>query len=88
MGLAEPKPSPFGVPNITPSVAIRHRTPFLEPLALSVVDKPPLRTYYFPIMASERIQRRIDGLLDQIEQAVDQLNYERVRRKLEKALPD
>ena len=30
-------------------------------------------------MASERIQRRIDRLLDQIEQAMDQLQWETVR---------
>ena len=29
-------------------------------------------------MASERRQRRIDRLLDQLEEAVDQLNWERV----------
>ena len=30
-------------------------------------------------MASERIQRRIDGLLDQIELAMDRLDWESVR---------
>ena len=30
-------------------------------------------------MASERVQRRIDRLLDQIERDVDQQNWERVR---------
>ena len=36
-------------------------------------------TYYSPIMATERIQRRIDRLLDQIEQEADQQNWQRVR---------
>ena len=35
-----------------------------------------MQRYYSPIMASERVQRRIDRLLDQIEEAVDQLDWE------------
>ena len=38
---------------------------------------PP--TYYFPIMATERIQRRIERLLDQIEEAMDRLDWASVR---------
>ena len=34
-------------------------------------------------MASERVQRRIDHLLDQTEEAVDQLNWERVHQLAE-----
>ena len=34
------------------------------------MDKPPPPTYYFSIMASEPIQRRIDSLLDEADQAV------------------
>ena len=37
-------------------------------------------------MASERVQRRIDQLLDRIEEAVDQLNWERVRELAEAVL--
>ncbi len=32
-------------------------------------------------MASERVQRRIDRLLDQIEEPVDQLDWEVVRER-------
>ncbi|MCI0896306.1 MAG: hypothetical protein J4N84_15530 [Chloroflexi bacterium] len=35
-----------------------------------VVDKHPTPTYYSSIMASERIQRRIDSLLDEADQAI------------------
>ena len=38
---------------------------------------PP--TYYHLIMASERIQRRIERLLDQIDEAESQGNWESVR---------
>ena len=38
---------------------------------------PP--TYYHLIMASERVQRRIDRLLDQIEQAMDNLEWATVK---------
>ena len=38
---------------------------------------PP--TYYLLIMASERIQRRIERLLDQIDEAESQGNWESVR---------
>ena len=38
------------------------------------VDKPPNPAYYFPTMGSERIQQRIERLLDQIEQESDQDN--------------
>ena len=37
-------------------------------------------------MASERIQRRIDRLLDQIEEAVDQLDWEVVRERAQAVL--
>ena len=37
-------------------------------------------------MASERIQRRIDRLLDQIEDAADQLDWETVRKRAEAVL--
>jgi len=40
-------------------------------LALVIVDNPPPRRYYSPIMASERVQRQIDRLLDEAEQASD-----------------
>ncbi len=34
------------------------------------MDSPLLHSYYSPIMASERIQRRIDSLLDEADQAI------------------
>ena len=37
-------------------------------------------------MASERVQRRIDHLLDQTEEAVDQLDWERVHQLAEAVL--
>ena len=43
------------------------------------MDKPASPTYYFPIMATERIQRRIERLLDQIEEAMDRLDWASVR---------
>jgi len=43
------------------------------------VDNSSLPTYYSPIMASDRIQRRIERLLDQIEQEADQQNWKQVR---------
>ena len=43
------------------------------------VDKSTPPTYYFPNMASERVQRRIDRLLDQIEQAMDDLQWATVK---------
>ena len=36
------------------------------------VDKPPNSAYYFATMASDRIQQRIERLLDRIEQESDQ----------------
>jgi len=43
------------------------------------VDKPFTYRYYCPTMASERIQRRIDRLLDQAEEAMDRSDWESVR---------
>ena len=42
------------------------------------MDKPTPPTYYSRTMASDRIQQRIDRLLDQIEQEADQENWQRV----------
>ena len=42
------------------------------------VDKPPNPAYYFPIMASDRIQRRIERLLDEIDEATDQREWSKV----------
>ncbi len=39
------------------------------------VDKPTLPTYYSSIMASERLQRQIDVLLDEAEAAIKQLDW-------------
>jgi len=38
----------------------------------SAVDKLPTPTYYSPVMASERVHRRIKRLLHQIDEAEDQ----------------
>ncbi len=43
--------------------------PFLERLALLTVDKPIPPTYYFP-MATERLRKRIEHLLDEAEEAI------------------
>ena len=50
------------------------------------VDKPATPTYYFPIMASERIQRQINLLLDQIEEEASQLNWAAVRERAQAVL--
>ena len=50
------------------------------------VDKLPPPTYYSLIMASDRIQRRIERLLDQIEQAMDSLEWATVRDRAQAAL--
>ena len=50
------------------------------------MDKPTTQTYYLPIMATERIQRRIERLLDQIEQEADQQNWQRVLELAEEVL--
>ena len=42
------------------------------------MDKPPPPDYYPLIVASERIQRRVERLLDEIEQESDQDNWQRV----------
>ena len=42
--------------------------------------------YYSPIMASERVQRRIERLLDQAEDAMDGSNWESVREHAKVAL--
>ena len=63
------KPSPFGAPDFTPDVATLHGIPFLERLALLTVDKPLPPTYYFP-MATERLCKRIEHLMDEAEEAI------------------
>ena len=50
------------------------------------VDKPFSYRYYCPTMASERIQRRIDRLLDQAEEAMDRSDWESVRDHAKVAL--
>ena len=45
---------------------------------------PP--TYYLPIMASERVQRQIDSLLDQVEAAIGQLDWEQVLERSQAVL--
>ena len=45
---------------------------------VGAMDKSLLPTYYLSIMASERKQRRIERILDQIEQEADQQNWQRV----------
>ena len=50
------------------------------------VDNPLFRRYYAIIMSSERIQRRIERLLDEIEQEADEENWARVGRLAEQVL--
>ncbi len=50
------------------------------------MDKPPPPTYYFPIMATERLQRRIERLLDEAEEAVSELNWTVVRDRAQSVL--
>lgn len=51
-----------------------------------VMDKPSPRHYYLTIMASDRIQRRINRLLDQAEEAMNQLKWGAVREYAQAAL--
>lgn len=39
------------------------------------VDKPSPPKYYSPIMASDRLQRRLERLLDEAEEAITQLDW-------------
>ena len=50
------------------------------------MDKPLPPTYYFLIMASERIQRRIDLLLDEADQALADGDWSVVRDRSNKVL--
>ena len=50
------------------------------------MDKLALRNYHLPIRASERIQRRIERLLDQLEDASDQRDWRKARQFAEDVL--
>ena len=50
------------------------------------MDKPGPPTYYFPIMASERVQRQIDSLLDEPEAAIKQHDWNVVHDRAESVL--
>ena len=50
------------------------------------MDKRVPPTYYFRIMASERIQRRIDSLLDEADQALVEGDWPAVRDRSQKVL--
>jgi len=50
------------------------------------MDNPPPRSYYPLIMASERIQGRIDRLLDEVDEAMRELNWEQVRDRSQAVL--
>ncbi len=50
------------------------------------MDNPPPRSYYSLIMASERIQGRIDRLLDEVDEAMRELNWEQVRDRSQAVL--
>ncbi len=54
-------------------------------LRIGITVDNPLPQPYYPIMASERVQRRIDRLLDQVEQAVDELDWDVVPELKERA---
>ena len=45
-----------------------------------VVDKHPTPTYYSRIMASDRIQRQIEHLLDEVEDGISRYDWEAVRQ--------
>ena len=51
-----------------------------------VVDKHPPPTYYSPIMASDRIQRRINSLLDEADAAVSRYDWEALREAAQAVL--
>ena len=57
-----------------------------NPVHTDTVDKPSAPTYYFPIMASDRIQRQIDRLLDEAEDAFDQRDWGRLGDRVKRAL--
>ena len=44
------------------------------------IDRASTLRYYSPIMASERVQRQIDSLLDEAEAAISQFDWEKVRQ--------
>ena len=50
------------------------------------MDKTSSPTYYSPIMASDRIQRRINQLLDEADEAVTTLDWDVVRARAEAVL--
>ena len=62
----------------------RPKTP--SPNLSHTVDKPPPPTYYFHIMASDRIQRQIDRLLDEADEAAAQQDWETVRARAQHVL--
>ena len=50
------------------------------------MDIPPPPTYYFPIIASERIRRRIEILLDEADEAVSLSDWAVVRDRAQNVL--
>ena len=50
------------------------------------MDNAPPQTYYLPIMASERVQRTIEGLLDVAEQAVGRSDWDLVEDRAQNVL--
>ena len=50
------------------------------------MDKLPAPTYYFPIMASERLQRQIDRLLDEAEEAITRFDWDALLQRAEAVL--
>ena len=68
-GIYAPGQSPFS--SRRPKVANNEAESSDQPLSLpGGVDKSTPQTYYFRIMASGRVQRQIDRLLDEAEEAV------------------
>ncbi len=51
-----------------------------------MVDKLPPPDYYPPIMASDRVQRQIDSLLDEAEAAIKELDWRVVHDRAEAVL--
>ena len=55
-------------------------------LDLSIVDNLHPPTYYSPIMASERVQRRIDLLLDEADEGIARREWAVERDSSQKVL--
>ena len=78
--------SPSGAPDFTPVPVRAHQTPLLSCLPLVDVDNLPSSRYYSSIMATERMQKRVDILLDQAEDAIAKSDWDLVRDRAQNVL--